>query len=197
MHRCTLSPKALNAASAWIDKQRAFWNATLDRLGDLLEESPQPRKKNNMNDTRVPAAVPALVLRRTYRAPRQRVFDAWTKPHIAAAFLGPGGATVPEIEMDVREGGTYRIVMLKPDGERLPVSGTYRDVRAPERLSMTWRWEEDDPAEEYDSLLTLEFNEVAGGTELVLTHEQLASVESRDRHTEGWGMILDQLSNAV
>src|SRR3982074_402045 len=38
VHHCTLSPKAMQAASAWIDKQRAFWNATLDRLGDLLEE---------------------------------------------------------------------------------------------------------------------------------------------------------------
>src|ERR1700684_1613698 len=44
VHRCTLSPKTMNAASAWIDKQRAFWNATLDRLGDVLDESPQRKK---------------------------------------------------------------------------------------------------------------------------------------------------------
>jgi DNA-binding transcriptional ArsR family regulator len=44
VHRCTLSPKVMGAASAWIDKQRAFWNATLDRLGELLEESPQRKK---------------------------------------------------------------------------------------------------------------------------------------------------------
>jgi uncharacterized protein YndB with AHSA1/START domain len=150
-----------------------------------------------MNDTRVPAAVPAIVLRRTYRAPRQRVFDAWTQPQFAAQFFGPGEVTVPEIEMDVRQGGTFRIVMLMPDGDRLNVSGTYREVRAPERLSMTWRWEEDDPANEYDSLLTLEFSDVAGGTELVLTHEQLATVESRDRHADGWGKIMEQLSGVL
>jgi DNA-binding transcriptional ArsR family regulator len=45
VHRCTLSPKAMHGASAWIEKQRAFWNATLDRLGDLLEE-PAQRKKS-------------------------------------------------------------------------------------------------------------------------------------------------------
>jgi uncharacterized protein YndB with AHSA1/START domain len=150
-----------------------------------------------MSDTRTPVAVPALVLRRTYTAPRQRVFDAWTKPELAAKVLGPGDVTVPEIDMDVRTGGTYRLVMLMPDGERMNVGGTYREVRAPERLSMTWRWEEDDPADEFDTLLTLEFNEVAGGTELVLTHEQLASVESRDRHADGWGKILDQLADSV
>ncbi len=45
VHHCALSPKVMDAASAWIDKQRAFWNATLDRLGDLLDEPPQQRKK--------------------------------------------------------------------------------------------------------------------------------------------------------
>jgi uncharacterized protein YndB with AHSA1/START domain len=147
-----------------------------------------------MSETVTPETVPALVLRRTYHAPRQRVFDAWTKPDLAARFLGPGEVTVPEIEMDVRTGGAYRITMLMPDGERMIVGGTYREVRAPERLSMTWRWQEDDPSEEHESLLTLEFNELAGGTELVLTHEQLASVESRDRHEHGWTGIVDQLA---
>jgi uncharacterized protein YndB with AHSA1/START domain len=99
--------------------------------------------------------------------------------------------------MDVRTGGSYSIVMLMPDGERMNVGGTYRDVRPPERLSMTWRWEEDKPEDEFDTLLTLEFNEVDGGTELVLTHEQLASVESRDRHEHGWTAIMEQLAAAL
>ncbi len=150
-----------------------------------------------MSETRTPETVPALVLRRTYHAPRQRVFDAWTKPELAAKILGPGEVTVPEIEMDVRPGGSYRITMLKPDGERLFALGTYRDVRAPERLSMTWRWEEDKPEDEHETLLTLEFNEVAGGTELVLTHEGLASVESRSQHEHGWTLIVDQLASAL
>ncbi|HEY0394427.1 MAG TPA: SRPBCC domain-containing protein [Candidatus Elarobacter sp.] len=150
-----------------------------------------------MNETRTPETVPAIVLRRTYEAPRQRVFDAWTKPELAARFFGPGDVTVPEIDLDARTGGSFRIVMLRPDGERYIATGTYRDVRAPERISMTWRWQEDDPADEHESLLTLEFNDVAGGTELVLTHAQLASVESGERHTEGWNRILDQLTNVV
>lgn len=43
-HRCTLSPKAIRHAALWIEKQYAFWNATLDRLGDILDE-PSKRKK--------------------------------------------------------------------------------------------------------------------------------------------------------
>jgi uncharacterized protein YndB with AHSA1/START domain len=146
-----------------------------------------------MSDTHTPVAAPALVLRRTYAAPRQRVFDAWTKPELAMKFLGPRDVTVPEVRMDVRTGGTYTIVMLMPDGERWNVGGTYREVRPPERLCMTWRWEEDKPEDEYDTLLTLEFNEVDGGTELVLTHEQFANAESRDRHQSGWTAIMEEL----
>ncbi len=146
-----------------------------------------------MNQTQTPI-LPRVVLRRKYNASRERVFAAWTQPDIAAKFLGPGDITIPEVQMDVRSGGSYRITMLKPDGERMVARGTYREVRPPERLSMTWRWEEDDPADEHESLLTLEFNELGSGTELVLTHDQFISAESRDRHEQGWSIIVDQLA---
>ena len=139
-----------------------------------------------MTETQTPATVPALVLRRTYSAPRQRVFDAWTTPETIKKFFGPRDMTVPEAELDVRTGGSFRIVMQDSDGDQYRARGTYCEVRAPERLSMTWRWEEDDPADEFDTVLSLDFNEIAGGTELVLTHEQLRSLESRDRHEGGW-----------
>lgn len=45
VHRCTLSPTIMQAASGWIDKQRSFWNAALDRLDDLLAETPKRKKK--------------------------------------------------------------------------------------------------------------------------------------------------------
>jgi uncharacterized protein YndB with AHSA1/START domain len=148
-----------------------------------------------MTQTGTPV-VPAIVLRRTYKASRDRVFDAWTKPEIATRFLGPGDVVARNITMDVREGGSYSITMDTPDGEMI-ARGKYREVRRPERLSMTWSWQEDDPKDEVESLLSLEFNERDGGTELVLTHEQLASVESAERHTEGWTAILEQLGTVV
>jgi DNA-binding transcriptional ArsR family regulator len=44
VHRCALSPAAMKAASGWLDKQRSFWTAALDRLDDLLTESPKRKK---------------------------------------------------------------------------------------------------------------------------------------------------------
>lgn len=150
-----------------------------------------------MTNTHRSLVEPALVLRRVYAAPRQRVFDAWTTPALAVRFLATGDVTVPEAHMDVRTGGRYTIVMRMPDGERWNVVGVYREVSPPERLCMTWRWQEDDPNDEYDTLLTLQFNEVDGGTELVLTHEQFASADSRDRHREGWAKIMAQADAVI
>ena len=44
-HRCTLEPEPMAAASAWIEKQRTFWNATLDRLDTYLKDSSKRKKR--------------------------------------------------------------------------------------------------------------------------------------------------------
>jgi uncharacterized protein YndB with AHSA1/START domain len=141
--------------------------------------------------------VPALVIRRVYHAPPERVYEAWTNPEIAKQFLGPYEVKAQEVEMDVRVGGAYHIVMLKPDGERLTARGTFREVIPGKRISMTWKWDEDDPKEEYETLLTLEFARAGGDTELTLTHERFPTLENRDNHEHGWTSIVDKLTAIV
>jgi DNA-binding transcriptional ArsR family regulator len=45
VHLCSLSPEAMQAASGWIDKQRRFWNAVLDRLDHVLDDTPNEKRK--------------------------------------------------------------------------------------------------------------------------------------------------------
>ncbi|MGZ3517114.1 MAG: SRPBCC family protein [Vulcanimicrobiaceae bacterium] len=151
------------------------------------------KKEEMMNDTKTKTP-PRLVIRRKLAAPRARVYAAWTKPEQMRNWAGPGDITAPEIESDLRVGGTYRIMMQKPDGERIAVRGVFREVREPKRLSYTWRWEEDSPDHEIDTLVTVEFRDLGDETELVLTHEQFASEESRDAHEGGWNGALDKLA---
>ncbi len=139
------------------------------------------------------STIPALVIRRILNAPPQRVYEAWTNPQLAQQFLCPGDTRIAEISLDVRAGGAYRIVMQKPDGELLPVRGVYQEVLPGKRLPMTWRWEEDEPEDEYDTLLSIDFAPHGNGTELTLTHERFAREESRNNHEHGWNLILDNM----
>jgi uncharacterized protein YndB with AHSA1/START domain len=107
-----------------------------------------------MSDTQTVA--PSLTIERYYNVPPERVYAAWTDPKRASQFMGPHDVRAENIEMDVRPGGSFQIVMVKPDGERLRAYGVYREVSPPNRVSMTWRWEEDDPKDEHESVLTLQ-----------------------------------------
>jgi uncharacterized protein YndB with AHSA1/START domain len=146
-----------------------------------------------MNDTRTDAPT-RLVIRRTFAAPRARVYAAFTEPEHMRRWAGPEGFTVPEAHFDARVGGKYSMTMQQPDGERIVVYGVFREVNPPERLSYTWRWEEDTPEEEVETLVTVEFHERGDQTELVLTQEQFASEESRAGHEGGWNSALGKLA---
>lgn len=75
-----------------------------------------------------------LSLSRVFDAPRDRVFKAWTDARAVQQWWGPHHFTAPRCELDVRPGGAIRIDMRAPDGNVYPMSGTYKDVVALERL---------------------------------------------------------------
>jgi uncharacterized protein YndB with AHSA1/START domain len=82
-----------------------------------------------------------IAARRFVEAPRQEVFDAWTKPeHVTQWMLGPAGWTMPVCEIDLRPGGEWHFVWLHADGTELELSGVYRGVDPPVRLVSTESW---------------------------------------------------------
>jgi uncharacterized protein YndB with AHSA1/START domain/predicted enzyme related to lactoylglutathione lyase len=151
-----------------------------------------------MSETNTAAPATALVLRRTYKAPRERVFNAWTQPEIMRRWMSPADTTISEIAFEAQIGAPYRIVMLAADGERFVVRGSIRELRAPERLSLSWQWEDDDGnLEGNETILSLDFHKHGSETELVLTHENFTGEEQRGRHEEGWTSALEKLPGAL
>ena len=86
------------------------------------------------------AAVLTVRLTRMVQAPPQRVFEAMTAPQQVADWWGPHGFTCPEVTLDLRVGGVYRIAMQPPDGELFHLTGVYIEVEPPSRLAYTFRW---------------------------------------------------------
>jgi uncharacterized protein YndB with AHSA1/START domain len=136
-----------------------------------------------------------LQLRRTFPAPRERVFRAWTTPEEMKRWQAPRPMTTPFAEVDLRVGGRYRIHMRAPDGAEHRVAGVYREVDPPRRLVYTWAWESG--PDQTETLVTVEFFDRGGATEVVLTHALFSSEEARGRHEHGWTGCLDNLAEAL
>ena len=139
-----------------------------------------------------PGAV--LCLTRRFAAPRAAVFRAFTDPEALRHWWVPtAGHSVPQVEVDCRPGGAYRITMQRPDGTRVFLTGVYREVRAPERLVYTWRW--DNPTSDgSETLVTIDFRALDdGATEVAIRHEGFATERLRDLHDEGWSGCLGHL----
>lgn len=137
-----------------------------------------------------------LRLRRTFAAPRERVFRAWTTPEEMKQWKAPGELTTPVAEVDLRPGGKYRIHMRAPDGALHRLVGVYRVVEPPAKLVYTWRWE-DDPGKPTETLVTVEFLERGNATEVVLTHDLFPTDEARTRHEAGWTACFDKLTRVL
>ncbi|HEX7889522.1 MAG TPA: SRPBCC domain-containing protein [Ramlibacter sp.] len=136
---------------------------------------------------------PSLRLVRRYPVAPEKVWRAWTDPQALSAWFGPGEAnSVTLAEMDVREGGRYRIRFHTPDGEEHEVSGTYEGVEANRRLAFSWAWRS---TPERVSQVKLAFRAVDGGTEMDFRHECFFDQQARDGHERGWTATLVKLED--
>jgi uncharacterized protein YndB with AHSA1/START domain len=139
-----------------------------------------------------------LRLQRTFHAPVEEVFDAWTSPEVLRRWwVADSTWRTPVAEVDLRAGGRYRLSMEDPGaGAMHTVCGEYREVLRPQRLVYTWAWEEDGRLG-HESTVTVEFSEDGESTTVSLVHSGLASPESRDSHRKGWEGCLASLQARV
>jgi uncharacterized protein YndB with AHSA1/START domain len=108
-----------------------------------------------------------LVVTRTFNAPAHIVFEAWSKPELFKQWWVPKsvGMSMLSCDMDIRTGGTYRLVFSHPAFDQpMAFFGTYKEVTPHKRL--VWANEESDEG----AVTTVTFEENDGKT-LVTFHE--------------------------
>jgi uncharacterized protein YndB with AHSA1/START domain len=128
---------------------------------------------------------------RTFRAPAEKVFRAWTDPRELDRWFAPTHGYETVSQVDLRVGGTYRIAMKSPEGSVHTVSGVFREIVPPKKIVYTWKWE--NKPEMGDTVVTIEFRSLGGSTELTLTHEFLTEAKEREEHNKGWNGCLNRL----
>jgi uncharacterized protein YndB with AHSA1/START domain len=136
-----------------------------------------------------------LRIERTYRAPAQAVFDAWTSEAVIRRWWrAEHDWETSEAEVDLRVGGAVRVVMRDPDqGVEYGGGGVYTEIEPPRRLAFTWLWDDNDTRQ----LIELDFEEADGATTVRFTHSGLWDEAAVRSHEDGWNRAFDNLERAL
>ena len=142
----------------------------------------------------------SLQIKRTFAAPRQTLFEAWTKPErLKKWFLMSTPNNVNQIhEVDLRVGGKIRAEAVNPQGKKHVLLAVFKEIVPQEKLVYTWKSEEGMP-DSGESLVTVQFRQLGESnfTEVTLTHERFPNSEVRDRHNQGWNACMNTLEAAL
>jgi uncharacterized protein YndB with AHSA1/START domain len=139
---------------------------------------------------------------RTFDAPRNLVYDAWTKPELLKRWLGREDDDLIVCDVDLRVGGSYRFVWRLREGGEMGMGGVYREVVPNERIVATENF--DPPYDDVmggEAVTTMTFEERDGKTTLIAT-TRYGSREARDGAiatgmAEGAGDSYDRLERLL
>jgi uncharacterized protein YndB with AHSA1/START domain len=157
-----------------------------------------------------PADNPQFVIARTFDAPRELVWKAWTVPERMAKWWGPKGLTVGKYKMDFRPGGIYHYSMHAPDGKAMWGKFVYREIVAPEKLVFVNCFSDAQgnitrhpfsPTWPLETLSAITFTRQDGKTNVTISwiplnptdEERKTFADGMTGMQQGWGGTLDRL----
>jgi uncharacterized protein YndB with AHSA1/START domain len=135
----------------------------------------------------------SLEIKRFIKAPPDRVYAAWTDPAQLKKWFGPENVKTRNLIADVQTGGRFRWDCTDPEGKEATITGEYRELQHGKKIVFTWRHEDNEDWKSHVSIVTVEFLDRQGGTEVHLTHQKLPTQASRDDHNQGWISVLNKL----
>ena len=121
-----------------------------------------------------------ILITREFDAPKHLVYKAYTTPELVSRWWTAKRGEMTVAEIDLRVGGTWRYVMVTPDGFEVGFHGEYREIVENERIVSTEVYE---GMPEGEALDTLTLTEVDGRTTLSIL-VQHTSKEHRDAHID-------------
>lgn len=136
----------------------------------------------------------SLRLTRIIKAPRERIYLAFTDPDAYAKWIPPHGFTGKVHKMDARVGGTYRMSFSTINRSWTQFfGGKYIELKPYEKIVHTDKFETDDPTQQSEMTVTITLKDVKGGTEVNILQEGIPKGPAADGAPIGWGQSLDNL----
>ena len=136
----------------------------------------------------------SLTITRVFHAPRALVWKCWTDPVHGVAW-GPDDFEMQYLSGKPEKGAPWRMRLVPKDGGKpMLQSGVYREYDEPERLVMTFGWENDAGEVENETLIELTFKEEDGKTTMHFVQSGFTGEKERDGHGVGWSEAFDAMA---
>jgi uncharacterized protein YndB with AHSA1/START domain len=158
---------------------------------------------NRIDNVKAQIQPAPLRVSRTFAAPRETVFKAWSSADHIKRWFCPNGYSVPEAKVEMRVGGAFEVCMRSPEGVDHWTKGTFTEVVAPERLTIDHHVI--DPCGGgplFSAVTRVKFSAADGGTlmEVVQTYVVVNAAQAEQMlkgAPEGWRQTLDKLEAEV
>src|SRR5207248_11149406 len=98
----------------------------------------------------------SLEIKRLIKAPRERVYAAWTDPAQMKQWFGPENVQTRDLIADARVGGTFGWDLTNPEGEEITMRDEYRELQPGKKIVVTLQWAEDEDWENNNNSVTVE-----------------------------------------
>jgi uncharacterized protein YndB with AHSA1/START domain len=137
----------------------------------------------------------AVRIERTFQAPVEAVFEAWTSEEVMRRWWqAERGWETAAAEVDLRVGGSVRVVMRDPVKDvEYGGGGSYTEIDPPTRLAFTWIWD----GETRRTLIEIDFEEKDGATTVRFVHSGLLDEATVRSHEGGWSNVFDSLGREL
>jgi uncharacterized protein YndB with AHSA1/START domain len=144
-----------------------------------------------------------ITIVRTYDAPREKVWQAWTDPKRVSQWWAPNGFTTPTVEIDAKVGGELYIVMLAGEnlgqmsGMKAPMKGVFSEVTPPEKLVFSNNAIDESGNVLLSGVTSVVFEDVGGKTKMTVTTNAEGTAPMTDMMLagmeQGWNEQSDKL----
>lgn len=154
-----------------------------------------------------------ILITRSFDAPKERLWKAWTEPEHFMRWWGPKGFSAPYSTIDLRVGRKYLNCMRGPGPDGVVrdywSTGVYREIIPMKRLVCTDSFADCMgnvvPASYYgmpgdwplEFTVTVEFGEHGGKTEMTLRHEGIPEGRMKEECEAGWNESFDKLADSL
>lgn len=138
-----------------------------------------------------------LTLERTFNAPLDLVWEAWTQPEHIANWWGPKGMQTKVLQHEFKEGGNWKYAMIMQDGSEFIADGIYKEIVPKARIISTANFKPMTEGVEIQALFEANGNTTKFTFHCVHETEEYCKQQEQMGFYNGWGSVFDRLSEFV